>query len=473
MCAMAAPTDQDDFEVMKNSYRSSTSNLALSEALQQLEESRAAPRSPRSPQAFHLSRRGRTVDRSPSPRTPRSPRSPHSPRSPSVSRSPSPHPSSPFRGGNLAYLASRRSSRDSERGEPTPLDCTRFRHRRTSNFLELPVPNHQRPRVCSLPDKPYNPRDRGDIYRLRTFSITSKGVVNRGDSLISRSNTSVCSTATHSRSPSGTRTPYEGSPRTSRPSSRSGERSGNKSPFEGSCCGSSYNSSEQEKEDKAIYRVMMLGEAGVGKSSLINQFMSSEYMNTYDASLGKCDDEFGEKSVSVLLDGEESEIIFIDHPAHEMSAENALTTYAPHACVVVYSITDQASLKSAEDTLSFLWREGFIRDNSVILVGNKSDMVRARVVTIEEGKSMAQHHDTKFIETSSGVQHNVDELLVGILKQIRLRVSRQRKKEVADERKKRMPSSRTSVTLNTAKEMLGKLCIMDSKSKSCENLLVL
>ena len=35
-------------------------------------------------------------------------------------------------------------------------------------------------------------------------------------------------------------------------------------------------------------QVMMLGDSGVGKSSLINQFMSSEYMNTYDASLGKC-----------------------------------------------------------------------------------------------------------------------------------------------------------------------------------------
>lgn len=31
------------------------------------------------------------------------------------------------------------------------------------------------------------------------------------------------------------------------------------------------------------------------------------------------DDEFGEKSVSVLLDGEESELIFIDHPSTEMS----------------------------------------------------------------------------------------------------------------------------------------------------------
>lgn len=35
-----------------------------------------------------------------------------------------------------------------------------------------------------------------------------------------------------------------------------------------------------------------------------------------------------------------------------------------------------------------------------------------------EGKALAQSRDAKFIETSSGIQHNVDELLVGILKQV-------------------------------------------------------
>lgn len=60
------------------------------------------------------------------------------------------------------------------------------------------VPDHVRPRVCSLPEKPYNPRSGDELYRLRTFSITNKGgVVNCGDSIInrrSRSNTSVNST---------------------------------------------------------------------------------------------------------------------------------------------------------------------------------------------------------------------------------------------------------------------------------------
>lgn len=59
------------------------------------------------------------------------------------------------------------------------------------------VPDHIRPRVCSLPERPYNPRQSDDLYRLRTFSISKGTVVNCGDSIISRrsrSNTSVNST---------------------------------------------------------------------------------------------------------------------------------------------------------------------------------------------------------------------------------------------------------------------------------------
>ncbi|KAI4498647.1 hypothetical protein M0802_006353 [Mischocyttarus mexicanus] len=107
--------------------------------------------------------------------------------------------------GGLAYLASRRGSRDSQCSNVSnisnedvgPLNFNahpRGRRRRTSNFLELPVPDHIRPRVHSLPEKVYNPRACDDLYTLREFSITHKGVVNRGDSIISRgskSNTSV------------------------------------------------------------------------------------------------------------------------------------------------------------------------------------------------------------------------------------------------------------------------------------------
>lgn len=46
-------------------------------------------------------------------------------------------------------------------------------------------------------------------------------------------------------------------------------------------------SENMEPPPPARYRVVMLGDAGVGKTALVNQFMTSEYMHTYDASLGK------------------------------------------------------------------------------------------------------------------------------------------------------------------------------------------
>ncbi len=36
------------------------------------------------------------------------------------------------------------------------------------------------------------------------------------------------------------------------------------------------------------YRVCVLGQSGTGKTALVSQFLTSEYMNTYDASLGEC-----------------------------------------------------------------------------------------------------------------------------------------------------------------------------------------
>lgn len=76
-------------------------------------------------------------------------------------------------------------------------------------------------------------------------------------------------------------------------------RASERSPFEGSCCGGGYanvdsvpaspdeDSENAEPTPPPRYRVVMLGDAGVGKTALVNQFMTSEYMHTYDASLGK------------------------------------------------------------------------------------------------------------------------------------------------------------------------------------------
>ncbi|KAG5307684.1 RAD protein, partial [Acromyrmex insinuator] len=262
------------------------------------------------------------------------------------------------------------------------------------NYLCLP---QQRSRVASMP----NTGVEEEYYRLRHFSITGKGVVNRGDSLKSRRSRSNNSMASSNSSTEHLTASYPGSARNSAAGSLASSRESSAS------------------QGPAPYRVLMLGAPAVGKSSLVSQFMTSEYLHAYDTSI---DDESGEKTVSVLLAGEESELTFIDHSCAEITPENCISTYEPHAYCVVYSTTDRTSVRVAEEVLQSLWRSDHVSARAVILVGNKVDLVRSRLVSTEEGKSMATSYDCKFIETSVGINHNVDELLVGLLTQIRLKL---------------------------------------------------
>ncbi len=56
---------------------------------------------------------------------------------------------------------------------------------------------------------------------------------------------------------------------------------------------------------------------------------------------------------------------------------------SPHGYCVVYSTSDRESFQQAEFYLQKLWRGDSIRTKAVILVGNKTDLVRIRAVSTE------------------------------------------------------------------------------------------
>ncbi|XP_055619344.1 uncharacterized protein LOC129764372 isoform X1 [Toxorhynchites rutilus septentrionalis] len=366
------------------------------------------------------------------------------------------------------------------------------------NQLCLP---QQRSRVASMP----NTGVEEEYYRLRHFSITGKGVVNRGDSLKSRRSKSNTSVASSNSSTEHLTAVGAGSARTS-----------------ATCSLASSRESSTSNPASGPYKVLMLGGAAVGKSSLVSQFMTSEYLHAYDTSI---DDDSGEKTVSVLLSGEESELTFIDHSYMEMTPENCMSTYDPHGYCVIYSSSDRSSFLIAEQILQVLWTTENIAQKAVILVANKADLARSRMVTSDDGKQMATQYDCKFIETSVGINHNVDELLVGLLSQIRLKLENPeksrdlfRKRSIRKSKRRacsplggaiclsgigggtnpstpvsatptaagfaetppgsahssprKYRGSRTSASLKV-KGLLGRVWARDSKSKSCENLHVL
>ena len=67
----------------------------------------------------------------------------------------------------------------------------------------------------------------------------------------------------------------------------------------------------------------------------------------------------------------------------KIQVENILTTYEPHACIVVYSIVDKDSFTKAQNILHYLAMQTCNEKRARILVGNKVDLERSRQVSIQ------------------------------------------------------------------------------------------
>nr|2GJS_A Chain A, GTP-binding protein RAD [Homo sapiens]2GJS_B Chain B, GTP-binding protein RAD [Homo sapiens] len=167
--------------------------------------------------------------------------------------------------------------------------------------------------------------------------------------------------------------------------------------------------------DESVYKVLLLGAPGVGKSALARIFGGVEDGPEAEAA-GHTYDR------SIVVDGEEASLMVYDIweqdggrwlPGHCMAMGDAY--------VIVYSVTDKGSFEKASELRVQLRRARQTDDVPIILVGNKSDLVRSREVSVDEGRACAVVFDCKFIETSAALHHNVQALFEGVVRQIRLR----------------------------------------------------
>ncbi|CAG5124788.1 unnamed protein product [Candidula unifasciata] len=161
-----------------------------------------------------------------------------------------------------------------------------------------------------------------------------------------------------------------------------------------------------------------MGAPGVGKTALTRQFMTSEYKGTYTES-NTPDLLEPERNVSVLLDGLESTLHFI---AEEQHPDFEIEDIPIDAFVIVFAVSDPASYNQAILAVRRL-REEVRTNKAVILVGNKTDLARQRRVARHDAARLAKKYHCRYAETSAALNHHVDELLVGILSQIREQIS--------------------------------------------------
>ncbi|CAL8102367.1 unnamed protein product [Calicophoron daubneyi] len=410
--------------------------------------------------------------------------------------------------------------------------------RRVVDEVNSPDPSHLRPEFLSNHRLDGNQQHlvtayeqcigEPNIYRVRSFKVTNKGVVNLGDKIRARSvvllptdvehicaahvtptkkNTrgEISSGSPALRSPADAQrffSPTGGRSRIDSLRSQKGTVATNELPTVNYPDIALWSENtdylvppENDADNGQPIRIQIVGSPNVGKTSLCRQLITSDFLG---ARMESISEDTVERRVVVELDHQTWNITLIDNFGEAGEQELALiesikTQEKSNALdagtlqllpqstssgstllrdvmvyLLVYSVDDARSYEYAATLMQILANmKDFLKDRVVILVANKSDLVRNRSVSVHRGKRLAHFYGCKYFEVSAAINHQIDELLVEIIvevKHLRRKTSRVEAHGVDGLQERRISSLRAPA------EAIARYFRKQFVAKSCEEI---
>jgi len=149
-------------------------------------------------------------------------------------------------------------------------------------------------------------------------------------------------------------------------------------------------------------KLVLLGDHGVGKSSVITKFM----YDTFDAGC-KATPGIDFLTKTIYLDDHALRLQIWDTAGQERF-RSCIPSYIRDSVIalVVYDVTNRVSFSNTTHWLEYVRSE---RGDGVTiaLVGNKADLCERRQVSTEEGETKAQESSVMFVETSARTGANI------------------------------------------------------------------
>jgi small GTP-binding protein len=156
----------------------------------------------------------------------------------------------------------------------------------------------------------------------------------------------------------------------------------------------------------ATFKIIIFGDAGCGKSTLTQRFLTNLFVSDQTMTIGV---DFEVKSLTV--DEQKVKLQIWDFGGEERF-RFLLPTYVRGARggLFLYDITNFSSIAHIDDWLSVIRKEIRAEDIfPIITVGGKADLVESREVSSAEGIKIAKSRNVNgFIETSSKTGENVE-----------------------------------------------------------------
>ncbi|OCT60924.1 ras-related protein M-Ras [Xenopus laevis] len=166
------------------------------------------------------------------------------------------------------------------------------------------------------------------------------------------------------------------------------------------------------------YKLVVVGDGGVGKSALTIQFFQKIFVPDYDPTI---EDSYLKHTE---IDGQWAILDVLDTAGQEeFSAMREQYMRTGDGFLIVYSVTDKASFEHVDRFHQLILRVKDRESFPMILVANKVDLIHLRKVSSEQGKEMATKHNITYIETSAkDPPQNVDKAFYELVRVIRQQV---------------------------------------------------
>jgi small GTP-binding protein len=166
---------------------------------------------------------------------------------------------------------------------------------------------------------------------------------------------------------------------------------------------------------KSQYKIIILGESGIGKTSFITRIIGNDFQEEQISTIGidffmlnKIDNN-GNKIALKLYDTSGQE-------AYKSMAINILRTI--DAVIFMYDITNQKTFNNLEEKWFKVNDIVDLKSIVLCLVGNKNELIDNREVSYEEGENLAKKYNMAFFEVSVKNNSNIEEVISSVANNI-------------------------------------------------------
>jgi Ras-related protein Rab-11A len=152
-----------------------------------------------------------------------------------------------------------------------------------------------------------------------------------------------------------------------------------------------------ETDYEYLFKVIIVGESGVGKSNIMHRFLKNEFFPSLKSTIGV---DFGVKKIEL----KENVVIKVQiwDTAGQERYRAVVGSYYKNAqgAVLVYDISSKESFNNLPKWIKEL-RQHTPANCKLLLIGNKKDLVDKREVQREQGEKFANENGLYFMETSA------------------------------------------------------------------------